>query len=257
MRADFAHDLRRSVERAQQKHDIDFVPGCADLGDFDATSTTIALAPVQAGEALPRAALERTFEKYWEFFVARRGGEAWDAFTPYEIRNIGAFVRLGWRDRANELLQFFLAQERPQAWRQWPEVVWRDARTPHFLGDLPHAWVGSDYVRSVLDMLAYEDEATQSLVLAAGVPLAWLRGAGVTVRDLPTPFGRLSYTARLAGESIRIHVESGLRVPKGGIVLRPPGAGGSATVNGRAQSLVANDIVLSTLPADLEITGRR
>src|SRR5262249_1753762 len=188
-------DLRRSVELTQHKHQIDFVPGCADLGDFDATSTTIALSPVQAGEALPRPAVERTFEKYWDFFMARRGGAVWDAFTPYEIRNVGAFVRLGWRDRANELLRFFLAHERPRAWRQWPEVVWHDERAPHFLGDLPHAWVGSDYVRSVLDMLAYEDEAPQSLVLAAGVPLEWLRDRGVIVRGLPTPFGLLGSTA--------------------------------------------------------------
>ena len=47
-----------------------------------------------------RAPCERTFERYWEFFVDRRDGEPWDAFTPYEIRTIGAFVRLGWRERA-------------------------------------------------------------------------------------------------------------------------------------------------------------
>ena len=82
---------------------------------------------------------------------------------------IGAFVRLGWRDRAQELTRWFLTQQKPIGWRQWPEVVRREDRVPHFLGDLPHTWVGSDFVRSVLDMLAYEREDDESLVLGAGV----------------------------------------------------------------------------------------
>jgi hypothetical protein len=231
LRADFARDLRTSVEATMLRHGIDYVPGCADLGDFDATSTTIALSPVQAGDALPPAAVERTFEKYWEFFAARRDGADWDGFTPYEIRNVGAFVRLGWRDRAHELLTWFVAQQRPQGWRQWPEVVYRDARAPRFLGDLPHTWVGSDFVRSVLDMLAYEDEATGALVLAHGVPAAWLEGGGVSVRALPTAFGPLSYTARRQEDSVVMDIEPGLRIPPGGIVVRmPPAIGPGAIV---------------------------
>ena len=44
-----------------------------------------------------------------EEFAARRDGtREWDAYTPYELRNVGAFVRLGWRERAHELLDCFL-----------------------------------------------------------------------------------------------------------------------------------------------------
>jgi hypothetical protein len=97
VRRRFRKGRRRGHEGASHR----LHPGCSDLGDFDATSTTIALNPVQAGSVLPESALVRTFERYWEFFVRRRDGvEKWDAFTPYEMRNIGAFVRLGWRDRA-------------------------------------------------------------------------------------------------------------------------------------------------------------
>src|SRR5207249_6235549 len=99
MRVEFGRDLHASIQAAMARHHVDYVPGCADLGDFDATSTTIALSPVQAGDVVPPDALRRTFEKYWSFFRDRRDGKApWDAFTPYEIRNIGAFVRLGWRE---------------------------------------------------------------------------------------------------------------------------------------------------------------
>ena len=253
---EFARDLHASVLATMRIHKIDFMPGCADLGDFDATSTTMALAPVQAGDAVPRDAVERTFEKYWEFFEARRQGAPWDAFTPYEIRNVGAFVRLGWRDRANMLLQFFLQSQKPPAWRQWPEVVWHDERAPHFLGDLPHTWVGSDYVRSVLDMLAYEREADQALVVAAGVPLDWLMGRGLAVESLQTHFGPLDLTMRLDGEQIVAHLGGGLRIPAGGVLFMPPCPWPvrTATVNGKPTPIGADgSIPVRTLPADVVV----
>jgi len=248
-RDDFQHDLAASLQAAMRQHGIDYIPGCADLGDFDPTSTTIALAPGGAASLLPPEALRRTFERYYEFFAARRAGARWEAFTPYEMRNIGAFVRLGWRERAQELLDFFLAHQRPAGWRQWPEVVWREARAPHFLGDLPHTWVGSDFARSLLDMLAYEREADGALVIGAGVPVAWARQApGVMVRDLRTPYGPLTYTMRLDGDAVEVRIAAGLRVPSGGIVVCPPLAERMrrATINGLpappGPELVARDL---------------
>lgn len=152
VRDEFARELRTSIEKTMEFHGIDFIPGCADLGDFDPTSTTIVLDPVEAGDVVPREALERTFERYWEFFVDRRETEKWEAFTPYEMRNIGAFARLGWRERAEELLNWFLEYRRPRGWNQWAEVVWKEERAPRFIGDMPHTWVGSDFIRSVLDL---------------------------------------------------------------------------------------------------------
>src|SRR5436305_10507008 len=43
-----------------------------------------------------------------------------------------------------------------------PEVVYKDLRAPNFLGDLPHTWVGSDFIRSFLDLLAYERDSDQA-----------------------------------------------------------------------------------------------
>ena len=45
MRQEFQADLANSIQATMAAHNIDFMPSCADLGDFDATSTTIALAP--------------------------------------------------------------------------------------------------------------------------------------------------------------------------------------------------------------------
>ncbi len=65
LRDRFATDLGASIAAAMKAHNIPYIPGCADLGDFDATSTTIALDPCQARDILPRGALDATFEKYW------------------------------------------------------------------------------------------------------------------------------------------------------------------------------------------------
>ena len=149
----FAADLKASVAAAMAVHGIDYVPGCADLGDFDATSTTIALDPCEAAALLPAGALDRTFEKYWTFFDDRRGGAAWDAFTPYEVRCIGAAAQLGWDERAWEMVDWFLSQRAVPGWKVWGEVVHHDKAEAKFIGDMPHGWVGSDFVRGMGDLM--------------------------------------------------------------------------------------------------------
>jgi len=247
---EFAADLRASIAAAMARHGIGYVPGCADLGDFDATSTTIALTPTGGAALAPPGAIERTFEKYWEFFVDRRDGGQWDAMTPYETRTIGAFVRLGWRDRAHELVDYFLSLRRPAGWREWGEVVAREERVPRYLGDMPHTWVGTDFVRSVLDMFAYADEENGSLVIGAGVPAAWLEEGGVSVKGLETEYGPLDFTLRRDGAVVTAVVGGGLRVPAGGVVLRMPPMREVAgvEVNGRKSS-TGGDIRLKVLPS--------
>jgi hypothetical protein len=227
IRDELRRDLYASIQLAMAQRRIDFIPGAADLGDFDATSTTIAVSPVGELGQMPATvatALDRTFERYWNEFVARRDGtKPWDAFTPYELRAVGTMVRLGQRDRAHQLLDWFFTHQRPAAWYQWAEVVWRDPATPKFIGDMPHTWVGSDYVRSLLDMFAYERESDSSLVLGAGVLETWVtERPGVTVRKLSTHYGPLSYTMRRETGSARVSIQSGTRIPPGGIVVHSP-----------------------------------
>ena len=222
LRDEFQRDLVASIRRAMAKHGIDYIPGAADLGDFDPTSTTIALTPANAGRLLPREALEATFERYWRESVARREGKReWENYTPYELRTVGALLRLGHPDRALAMLDDFLEDQRPPEWRGWAEVVWRDPKTPKFIGDMPHTWVASDFVRSALDLLAYERSEDSSLVVGAGVRRGWLTGEGVRVERLRTHFGSLDL--RMAEGVDGVEVTWSLeRLPAGGIVLRPP-----------------------------------
>ena len=77
------------------------------------------------------------------------------AYTPYEWRNVGAFVRLGERERAQQAMAYFYRDRRPAGWNQWAEVVVREPREPRFLGDMPHGWVASDQIRAIVSAPAY------------------------------------------------------------------------------------------------------
>jgi hypothetical protein len=251
-RDQFRDDLYASIAAATKARGIDFIPGAAELGDFDATSTTIALAPGGEQQRLPQPLLNNTFERYWREFEARRNGtREWRDYTPYELRTVGTFVRLGWRDRAHSALDFFFNDQQPRGWNQWAEVVSRTPRKPFFVGDLPHAWVESDYVRSVLDMFAYTREDDDALVVAAGIPADWLEGEGVEVGGLRTPYGALAYSMRSRNDELAFDMPAGLSLPKGGVVIALPSEwrGGRVRVDGKVVPVRDGELRLQRLPA--------
>jgi len=252
-RDELRRDIMASIRLAMDAHHIDFIPGSVELGDFDATSTSIAVSPVGELANLPDSALRRTFERYWNGASRRPDSTTWKAYTPYETRMIGTFVRLGWRDRAQQLLSQFLGDRRPEAWNEWAEVVWRDPRSPDFIGDMPHAWVGAEYVRSIMDCFAYERGSDSALVVGAGVPASWVdRARGLVARHLPTVHGSLDLTMLGDARSVRVQLGGRMTVPPGGIVVVSPYEGPvqRSTVNGAAARVTSdNEVVVHRLPA--------
>jgi len=216
--------IRASLERTIEERRIDYVPGSVEWADFDPTATANAVALLGCRDDMPRLALARTFDQYLAGFRRRRQGEIdWNNYSPYEVRIVGALVELGRRADAAELADFLLSDRRPRPWNQWPEIAWRDPRSPGHIGDVPHSWIGAEYVLAFRSMLAYEREADRSLVLAAGIPGSWLEGgAEVALGGLPTYYGKLDVRVRrLDGRSLAMSI-AGVEVPPGGIVLRPP-----------------------------------
>ena len=257
LRDAFRKDLYASIRETLKLHQIDFIPGAVELGDFDATSTTVAVDPGGELGRLPQPALDRTFERYDEFFRQRRAEAKWDAYTPYEWRVVGAMIRLGWRDRALEQMAFFMEGQRPAAWNHWAEVVWRDPKAPRFIGDMPHTWVGSDFIRAARSLFVYEHEAEQALVIGAGLPAAWVESPeGVTVRRMPTWHGTLNYRMAMAGpDTLRVRLTGDVTVPPGRIILHSPldRPVRAVTVNGRAvATFTANAVTLDQFPAEVE-----
>jgi hypothetical protein len=258
-RDQFRGDLYASIASTVATHAIDYLPGCAELGDFDATSTTIALSPAGEQANLPQDLLHDTFERYWKQLADRRDGRmAWKDYTPYEWRTVGTFVRLGWRERAGEAIDFFMRDRRPEAWNQWAEVVGRDPRESRFVGDMPHGWVASDFIRSTLDLFAYERESDQSIVIAAGIQPQWIDGDGVSIENLRTPFGKLSYSLKREGDRMRLAIGKGdLKLPPGGIVFAwpRPDAFARTRLNGRAVQWNGDELRVRSLPATIDIAN--
>ena len=220
----FHTDLYASIATTIEQRALAYVPGSVEWADFDPTATSTAITTTDAADHLPAGALAWTYDEYLKGLRKRKSGEIdWNNYTAYEIRILGALVRLGRRADAHELLDFFLADRRPRAWNQWPEISWRDLRSPGHLGDVPHAWIGAEYVLAVLGLFAYERPADGALVLAHGVSDAWLDAGEIAIANLPTWWGPLSYTLRRRGDDVlELDLGRGLRPPPGGIVLRPP-----------------------------------
>lgn len=83
LRDDFSKDLYTSIQETLKLHKIDFIPGAVELGDFDPTSTTIAVDPGGELGRLPQPALNHTFERFHDEFLRQRRAEAkWRAYTP-------------------------------------------------------------------------------------------------------------------------------------------------------------------------------
>lgn len=259
-RDDFAKDLYASMNRAMKNLNIDFIPGCAELGDHDATSTTVALAPGYELGRLPEPALHNTFDRYYAKFLRRRDGpQDWYDLTPYENRVIGSFVLLGQKDRSTAVMEYFMGLRRPAAWNQWAEVVFPDPKTPKMIGDMPHTWCGSDFIRSVRLMFVYEREQDDALVLAAGIPDSWITDpAGVEVTGMPTYYGNLNYTIKSTadGHAVTVTIADGITIPAGGIILKSPLSQpiNSVSGDGRLAAPGSGEIRIERLPATVSIS---
>ncbi len=255
--ASLRETLRASMLTVIMERKLNYVPGSVEWADFDPTATSNAISLLQAADDFPAGPLAATFDLFVHDFRRKHRGEMdWNNYTAYEIRIVGALVRLGKRNEAVELLETFLVDQRPQRWDQWPEITWRDPRSPGHLGDVPHTWISAEYMLAFASLFAWEREADDSLVIASGLPLAWLSSPrGLAVKGLRTWHGKLDLTMKFNGE-LRIKIGGEMQLSAGGFVLRPPCPGPivSVTVNGRAlDTHTADEVTIREVPAELLI----
>jgi hypothetical protein len=259
VRDTFKTNLYNSIKLAMKIRKINYLPGCVELGDFDATSTTIALTPCNEFINLPKPEVYNTFDKYFEFFTNRRIDKVdWINYTPYENRLIGSFILLDQPERAHQLIDFFLDDQKPHSWNHWAEVVWKDDKTPLFIGDMPHTWVGSDFLNAIRSMFVYENEYDESLVLASALYQDWIDSPnGMSVENLPTYYGEISYSIKKDNEKYTFSIYGDIDLPSNGIKIKnfnhsivPI----DVTVNGKKiKSFTKNEIAIKEFPATVEI----
>ena len=266
--AGFQGDLLRSIDKVIADKQLAYIPGSVEWADFDPTATSNAIAMLDFADALPEGPLHAMLDTYLDGFRRKHRGEMqWNNYTAYEIRIIGAFVRLGKRDVANELLDFFLSDRRPREWNQWPEITWKDPLSPGHLGDVPHTWIAAEYLLALASMVAAERESSDSLVLASGMPWAWIsEESGFSVSQLPTRYGPLDFRIHATSDEL-IHVEIAdtISLPPGGLTIVPPLPEGkricaviSANGNADACVIAGNALHIHSLPcvAEVRLTDR-
>jgi hypothetical protein len=223
-RDDFRTCLYASMRLLMRNRGVDYIPGCVEQAEFGGLSATVGITPGEELGFIPDTLVRSTFDRCYKEFVDRKNGTVrWDSYLPYEFRFVGTFVYLGQRQRAGEMLSWFMRDRRPLEWNGWGEVVWRDSSAPRCIGDMPHAWAGSDFIRSFRSMLVYERERDASLVIGAGIMESWLDGPdGTSVLNLPTYFGKISYRIRRTGNAVEADITGDANAPEGGFVLKSP-----------------------------------
>ena len=257
-RDEMRQDLHASIRAVIAARGLDYIPGSADLGDLDPTSTTIAFEP--CGEGCPPAGararehLREVLEHFRRSPSEPRGRPRRDLHALRVAR--GGQPRAPGPPRPGAgALRVLLRRPAPAGWNHWAEVVWPDLRAPKFIGDMPHGWVGSDFIRSFLDLFAYDREEDGALVLGAGIPASWLADPrGASVSRLRTRSGTLDLAFTAEGVALRVRIGGGAVPPPGGFVVTWPFAGrpSSATINGRPAPIsAAGEVIVRTAPADV------
>lgn len=213
-----------SLRATMELRDIPYVPGSVEWADFDPSATAVAVMLLDGLGVLPEDGLKATFDQYLEGFRKRVSGETpWTNYSAYEMRIVSALTRLGRREDAHELLGFLLRDRRPVEWNQWPEITWKDPASPGHFGDIPHSWIGAEYVLGFAGLFAYERAADDALVLAAGLPLDWFAaGRNNGVAGLATYYGRLTYSLSIHNGRWQLDLEALEKPPHGGIEIHLP-----------------------------------
>ncbi|MFH1367547.1 MAG: hypothetical protein ABII64_00335 [Elusimicrobiota bacterium] len=253
--ADFRKCLYDSMNLVIKLNKLEYIPGCAELADFDPTSAAAWVTYAGEMNNVPQAQLKSGFDRYYAELQTRFGGKKDYRFTPYEFRSVPALLFMGQKDRMWDLINFMMKCRRPLGWNHWAEVVNSKYRYPDYFGDMPHTWVGAEFIHAVRCMFVYESDG--SLVLGAGIDGKWLAGAdGISVKNMPTHYGAIGYSAKKDGDTVTIKVAgAGAEIPPAGYVFKLPDIGEikSVSVNGVA-SPAGNNVVFKSLPAEIVVT---
>ncbi len=161
---------------------------------------------------VPADLARNTWDTYWKQITDRQVTPK--SYVPYELRNVAVFLRMKEPERARTALQYLFNDQAMPQWHAWAEVVAVPRRKITFIGDLPHGWVESDYMRSALDLFAYERPESQAMVLLSGFDPKWARLGETRLDRLYTPYGELSLSVRHARGALVLNYQS---------VTAPPG----------------------------------
>jgi hypothetical protein len=114
---------------------------------------------------------------------------------------------------------------------------------------MSHTWIGAEFATAVRRMLLREDGNT--LELFPAVPDVWWAGEGITLRDLPTAFGRVDLRATRDAERATVELTLSGGPPPERVTLHYPG-GKQALADGEP-CLIEDDVIIAPVWRRLEI----
>ncbi|NCC52593.1 MAG: hypothetical protein EOM20_15430 [Spartobacteria bacterium] len=120
---------------------------------------------------------------------------------------------------------------------------------------MPHTWIGAEYILAVRYLFAYEHH--ERLHLGQGIDPVWLEdGQAVSVKNLPTHYGELSYDVSMTDDTVVVDIRGAQAAPPAeGYVFYLPTITPCerVTVNGQAWKGVAdNRVYFNALPVTIE-----
>ena len=243
-----------SIGQVMKARGIQSLPNFTESDAFEPAFTLGALAHCGEMASFPQAWIIATMDRYVGDLRSRREHDARFVFAPYELMMVPAFLRSGEKRLALDILQFMLGCRRPLGWNQFSEVVASPIRVPRNLGDMPHAWVGAEYIEAVRSLFVYEDG--EQLVVGAGIDPRWLNdGAVVSLSNAPTGFGVIHLEEQAEGDGIDVRLWGDAH-PPGGILFKSPldkGEGQEYSDGRTWQPVPADGIRIDNLPAKLSI----
>jgi len=250
---DFKKCVYASLKLLIRLKKLNYIPGCAELADFDPTSTSGAITYCNQLDNLPQKQLQSGFDRYFTEVENRNKAGVVYRITPYELRSVSAFLFMEQKERALKLLRFMLNGIRPAPWNTFGEVLHSDYRYPTYIGDIPHTWVGAEYIKAVRNIFLYEKN--HSLILGAGIDEKWLKEE-ISIKNMPSHFGNLSYSLKEKETILEVKV-TGTANPQNGFVFYSPYLKKkikSVNLNGRySTDFSAYKVTFKELPADIVI----
>lgn len=253
---DFRKCLLEDIKLLQLQKKFNYIPASIGLTEFDIISLSILLFPTFEYNYLDKKQIEYMVNRYYdnEFLPKMRAGES-AAPSPYETRAATTLLILGERDKALSVIRYILKHTSPPEWKHWAEVIPVDKESPLYLGDMPHTWISAIFVNAVRTMFVFEEN--DKLILGAGIDEEWFkRKEGVSVSGLPTYFGKINYTVKKEGKTVKINV-AGDSAPPEGFVFRSSFAKEkikSVKINNKEWTKFSDkEIIFDKLPSEIEI----
>jgi len=117
---------------------------------------------------------------------------------------------------------------------------------------MPHGRAIAEVHLLLRDCLAYEDD--QQLVLFAGVPASWFTDrTGMTIRNLPTQFGKLDVSWKTAGRTATLRLNGDAAPPEGFLLPLPGALKSKVSVGEREIDVTESGFVLPAGTKQVEI----